>query len=154
MKGRSSKGSKTGVVRHRAKITAQGSRRVEATVAGGDVGLINAVAGTLRAGGKDAERMREVLAPLTSIEPVRTGTELVAFFRASLLVAEELTIGRDQSTGRWIDLEFWHSCSIKKWSAKRSNRAPASVVTSTRPTMVTATRPMGWPGTVVAGRGA
>ncbi len=57
MKGRSSKGSKTGVVRHRAKTAAQGSRRVEATVAGGDVGLIEAVAGTLRAAGKDAERL-------------------------------------------------------------------------------------------------
>ena len=28
----------------------------------------------------DAQRMREVLAPLTSIEPVRTGMEWVAFF--------------------------------------------------------------------------
>ena len=79
-------------------------------MAGGDVGLIMAVAGTLRAGGKDAQRqgypkVREVLAPLTSMEPVRTGKELVAFFRASPLVGEELTIDRDQSTGCWIDLE-------------------------------------------------
>ncbi len=42
---------------------------------------------------------------MTSIEPVRTGAELVAFFRTSPLVGEELMIERDQSTGRYLDLE-------------------------------------------------
>ena len=70
-----------------------------------DVGLIKAVSGALRAGGKDAQRVRAALASMTPIEPVRTGAELVAFFRTSPLVGEELMIERDQSTGRWVDLE-------------------------------------------------
>ena len=98
-------GSKTRVARHRAKTAAQGSRRIEVTVAARDAGLIKAAAGALRKGGKDAKRVREALASTTSIEPVRTGAELVAFFRASPLVGEELMIGRDQSTGRCVDLE-------------------------------------------------
>ena len=98
-------GSKTRVARHRTKIAAQGSRRVEVTVAAHDVGLIKAVAGVLRAEGKDAKKVRETLASMTSIEPVRTGAELVAFFRASPLVGEELMIERDQSSGRCADLE-------------------------------------------------
>ena len=98
-------GSKARVARHRTKIAAQGSRRVEVTVAAHDVGLIKAVAGLLRAEGKDAKKVRETLASMTSIEPVRTGAELVAFFRASPLVGEELMIERDQSSGRCADLE-------------------------------------------------
>ena len=70
-----------------------------------DAALIKAVGSALRAGGKDAERVRAALASITSIEPVRTGAELVAFFRASPLVGEELMIERDQSTGRCVDLE-------------------------------------------------
>ena len=98
-------GSKTRVARHRAKTAAQGSRRVEVTVAARDAGLIKAVAGALRAEDKDAEKVRETLASMTFIEPVRTGAELVAFLRASPLVGEELMIERDQSTGRCVDLE-------------------------------------------------
>ena len=41
--------------------------------------------------------MREALASMTSVEPARTGAELVAFFRASPLIGEELMIKRDQS---------------------------------------------------------
>ncbi len=37
----------------------------------------------------DAQRMREVLAPLTSIEPVRTGMEWVAFFSPPFSVRRE-----------------------------------------------------------------
>lgn len=98
-------GSKTRVARHRAKTAAQGSRRVEVTVAARDAGLIKAVGGALRAGGEDAERLREALTSTLSLEPVRTGAELVAFLRASPLVGEELQIERDQSTGRHVDLE-------------------------------------------------
>ncbi|MDE0436739.1 MAG: hypothetical protein OXH92_22310 [Bryobacterales bacterium] len=96
-------GSKTRVARHRAKTAAQGSRRVEVTVAARDAGLIKAVGVALRAGGEDAERVRKTLASMLSIEPVRTGAELVAFLRASPLVGEELMIERDQSTGRSVD---------------------------------------------------
>ncbi|MCY4585017.1 MAG: hypothetical protein OXB98_03165 [Bryobacterales bacterium] len=98
-------GSKTRVARHRAKTTAQGSRRVEVTVAARDAGLIKAVGGALRAGGKDAEKVREALTSMLSLEPVRTGSDLVAFLRASPLVGEELMIERDPSPGRHVDLE-------------------------------------------------
>lgn len=97
--------SKTRVARHRAKTAARGSQRVEVTVATDDAGLIKAVAGTLREGGKKAKRIREALASLTSIEPARSGADLVAFFRASPLIGQDLTIERDRSTGRWADLE-------------------------------------------------
>jgi len=98
-------GSKTRVARHRAKTAAQGSRRVEVTVAARDAGLIKAVSSALRAGGKDAERVRAALASMVPIEPAQTGAELVAFFRASPLVGEKLLIERYHSTGRSVDLE-------------------------------------------------
>ena len=98
-------GSKTRVARHRAQTAAQGSRRVEVTVAARDAGLIKAVGSALRAGGQDAERVRAALASMVPIEPVRTGIELVAFFRTSPLVGEELMIERDHSTGRYVNLE-------------------------------------------------
>ena len=93
------------VARHRTRTLATGSRRVEVTVAAGDAGLIRAVARALRAGGEDAERVRDALTSMTSLAPVKTGAELVAFLRASPLVGEELMIERDRSTGRVVDLE-------------------------------------------------
>ena len=70
-----------------------------------DAGLIRAVARTLRAGGEDANRVRDALTSMTSPAPVQTGAELVAFLRASPLVGEELVIERDRSTGRVVELE-------------------------------------------------
>ena len=100
-----SEGSTTRVARHRTRTLATGSRRVEVTVAACDAGLIRAVARTLRAGGEDAKRVRDALTSMTSLAPVRTGAELVAFLRASPLVGEGLMIERDRSTGRVVDLE-------------------------------------------------
>ena len=93
------------VARHRTRTLATGARRVEVTVAAHDAGLIRAVAKTLRAGGEDAKRVRDALTSMTSLPPVQTGAELVAFLRASPLVGEELMIERDRSTGRVVDLE-------------------------------------------------
>ena len=98
-------GAKQRVVRHRAKVAAQGARRVEVTVPAQDVGIVRAVAGALRTGGDEARRVRDALAALTVVEPVRTGVELLAFLQASPLVGEDLTIERDRTPGRVVDFE-------------------------------------------------
>ena len=98
-------GAAARVARHRVRTVATGSRRVEVTVAACDVGLIKAVARTLRAGGEDAKGVRDALTSMTSVTPVRTGAELVAFLRASPLVGDGLMVERDRSMGRVVDLE-------------------------------------------------
>ncbi len=97
--------TKQRVVRHRAKVAAQGARRVEVTVPAQDVGIVKAVAGALRTGGDEARRVRNALASLTAVEPARTGAELLAFLRASPLVGEDVTIERDRTPGRVVDFE-------------------------------------------------
>ena len=98
-------GSKPRVMRHRVRAAAEGLRRVEVAVPANDAGLVKAVGSALRAGGDDAERVREAFASMTAMEPARTGAELLAFLRASPLVGEDLTTERDRTTGRAIDLE-------------------------------------------------
>ena len=98
-------GSKTRVARHRVRAVVEGLRRVEVTVPADDSGLVKAVASVLRAGGDDATRVREAFASVTSMEPVRTGRDLVAFLRRSPLVGEDLAVERDRTTGRSVDLE-------------------------------------------------
>ena len=92
------------VSRHRRKIATGGARRVEVTVPLQDAALVKAIAGALRSGGEDAELIRRTLQPRLAAPRARTGTELVAFFRASPLTDAELTIERDHSTGRSADL--------------------------------------------------
>ena len=99
------KGSGARVARHRTKVAAAGSRRVEVTVPAQDAPLLKAVAGALRSGGPEADRLRETLKPMVSSKTARTGTELVAFFRNSPLANTELSFRRDRSAGRSIDFE-------------------------------------------------
>ena len=98
-------GAKQRLARHRAKLAAQGTRRVEVTVPAQDVGIVKAVAGALRTGGDEARWVRDALACLTLREPARTGAELLAFLRASPLVGEDLIIARDRTAGRVVDFE-------------------------------------------------
>ncbi len=98
-------GARQRLTRHRAKLAAQGTRRVEVTVPAQDVGMVKAVAGVLRTDGDEARWLRDVLACLTPREPARTGAELLAFLRASPLVGEDLIIKRDRSPGRGVDFE-------------------------------------------------
>ncbi len=98
-------GSGARVARHRAKAAATGSRRVEVTVPAHDAPLVKAIAGALRSGGPEAERVRETLGPMVSSKKARTGVELVAFFRASPLASADLTFERDRSSGRSTDFE-------------------------------------------------
>lgn len=92
------------VVRHRRKIATSGAKRVEVTVPSQDTLLVKAMAGALRLGGDDANRIRKSLQPLLSVPKAKTGKELIAFLRASPLVEAEVRIERDQSTGRYADL--------------------------------------------------
>ena len=97
-------GSKHRVIQYRARVSAQGLRRVEVTVPANDARLVKEVASVLRAGGDEAGMVREAFAAMTAIEPVRTGAELVAFLRASPLVGQDLAIERDQMMDRTADL--------------------------------------------------
>ena len=92
------------VVRHRKKVATGGAKRVEVTVPSHDAPLVKAIAGALRSGGDEAKRIRDSLQPMLSVPRAKTGSELVAFFRASPLVDAELQIERDPSTGRSADL--------------------------------------------------
>ncbi len=97
-------GSNRRVIRHRVRVSAEGLRRVEVTVPANDSQLVKALAGVLRAGGDEAMRVREAFMSMTATEPVRTGAELLVFLRTSPLVGEDLTIERDKTTGRTVDL--------------------------------------------------
>lgn len=93
------------VARHRKKVATSGAKRVEVTVPSRDAPLVKAIAGALRSGGDEAQRIRESLQPWLSVPRAKTGEELVAFFRASPLVGAELQIERDRSVGRVADLD-------------------------------------------------
>ena len=86
------------------RLIATGVRRMEVAVPAGDAPLLRRVAALLRAGGQRAEQLREQLAPAVGAVPARSGEELVAFFRASPLVGEDIRVERDRSPGRAVDL--------------------------------------------------
>ena len=92
------------VARHRTRVAASGSKRVEVTVPSCDAALVKAIAGALRSGGEDAKRIRDSLQPIVSSSKAKTGSELVAFFRRSPLVGADLQVERDESTGRSAEL--------------------------------------------------
>lgn len=96
--------SQARVARHRTKVAAEGSKRVEVTVPSRDAKLVKAIAGALRSGGTDAKRIRDSIQPMLSGSKARTGSELVAFLRKSPLAGADLEIERDTSTGRSADL--------------------------------------------------
>ena len=97
--------AKARVARHRIKAAAAGTARVEVSVPSQDVGLVKAVAGTLRRGGATAADLRETLVHTLSPPPAKTGAELVAFLRASPLRDADFAVERDRSPGRPVDLE-------------------------------------------------
>ena len=97
--------AKQRVARHRIKAAAAGTARVEVSVPAEDVGLVKAVAGTLRRGGTAAAELRETLAPALSPPRAKTGAELVAFLQVSPLRDADFAVERDRSPGRPVDLE-------------------------------------------------
>ena len=93
------KGLAERVGRYRRKLARTGVKRVEVAVPARDAGLIRRIAEVLRADDADAERLRGALAALIT-PPADTAAELLAFFRASPFVGENVEIERDKSTGR------------------------------------------------------
>lgn len=85
---------------HRKRIATSGDRRVEVTVPARDAPLVEATASALRSDGEEAEFIRRSLQPVLATPRARTGSELVAFLRASALSEAELSIERDRTTGR------------------------------------------------------
>lgn len=77
---------------------------MEVAVPAGDATLLRQVAAVLRAGGQAAEQLRAQLTPGMGIAPARTGEELVAFFRASPFVGEDVDVERDRSSSRAVEL--------------------------------------------------
>src|SRR3954451_17436390 len=92
------------VRQHRGRLVGSGLRRMEVAVPTADAPLLRRIAALLRAGGQPAERLREQLAPAVGTSLARGGEELVAFSRASPLVGEEISVERDRSPGRAVDL--------------------------------------------------
>lgn len=92
------------VRQHRDRLAATGIRRMEVAVPAGDALLLRRMAALLRAGGQPAEQLREQLAPTVGAVPAGKGEDLVAFFRASPLVGEDIRTDRDRSPGRAVDL--------------------------------------------------
>ena len=102
-RSKSTNRTKARVARHRTRVAAKGSKRVEVTVPSRDASLVKAIAGVLRSGGKEAKRIRDSLQPIVSSPKAKTGLELVAFFRKSPLVGANLQVERDNSAGRTAD---------------------------------------------------
>jgi len=69
-----------------------------------DAPMPEEVAEESRAGGEQAERSRKTLQPMLSLPRAKTGRELVAVLRSSPFVGVDLSIERDRSTGRLVDL--------------------------------------------------
>lgn len=92
------------VQRHRGRLAATGLRRLEVAVPVDDAPLLRRVAAVLRAGGQRAEQLKRQLTPAVGTAPARNGEEVVAFFRASPFVGEDIQIERDRSPGRPVDL--------------------------------------------------
>ena len=97
--------AKARVGRYRIKAAAAGIARVEVSVPSEDVGLVKAVAGTLRRGGTAANELRKTLAPTMPPPRAKTGAELVAFLQASPLRDADFIVERDRSPGRPVELE-------------------------------------------------
>jgi len=97
--------AKSRVVKHRARVTASGSKRVEVTVPSNDAVLVKSLAGALRSGGQNARLIRESLQPFIATAKAQTGAELVEFLRKSPLVDADLQIERDTSMGRTADFQ-------------------------------------------------
>lgn len=89
---------------HRIRLAASGLRRMEVAVPAKDAPLLRRLAALLCAGGLRAEQLREQLSPAVGTTRARDGEELVAFFRASPLVGEDIRTERDRSPGRAVHL--------------------------------------------------
>ena len=83
-----------------------------------DVELIRRLAIRLRAGGEQVERLRASVSAVLGFQPAQTGDELLAFFRSSPLVGEDLSFERDRSSGRPVAL-----CAIEGFCSTPTSSA-------------------------------
>lgn len=88
------------VQRHRVRSERSGRTRVEVSVPSEDAELIRTLAERLRAGKTEAASVRAAFATLGTRRRARNGKQLLAFFRASPLVGEDLLVERDSGLGR------------------------------------------------------
>lgn len=93
------------VASHRRNLRRDGIKRVEVRVTAADAKLVREVANMLCQGGADADWLRQQLAARRAPRAITTGKELLAFFRASPLVGEDIFGERDKDPGRPIDFE-------------------------------------------------
>ena len=98
--------------RYRTAQAHRGLRRIELSVPAPDAPVLQEIAAALRAGGEQAEQVREKIrdaAPphteQTEAMTGRTGKDLIAFFRVPALLGVELDLERDMSEGRTIVFE-------------------------------------------------
>ena len=103
------------VSRHRKRIATSGDRRVEVTVPSRGASLVKAIADALRSNGEEAELIRRSLQPVLATPRARTGSELVAFLRASALTEAELSAERDRTTDRSAELGWWPFSWTRTW---------------------------------------
>jgi hypothetical protein len=89
---------------HRCRLRTRGMRQIDVIVPEVDAMLLRRVAAVLRDGGEAAERLRRAVEQAGPNRPAASGAELVAFFRSSPLLGEDLTDERDRSSGRPLDL--------------------------------------------------
>ncbi len=82
---------------HREKAQRQGMLRVEVTVPRNDAPFIRRAAETLRGGGEEAKKLRQKMTEISSLTPIRTGADLMAFFQKSPAADYDLFLERDKS---------------------------------------------------------
>lgn len=87
---------------HRGPLATTDIRHVTLAVPVNDAPMLRRIAAVLRAGGQQAEQLRAQMAPGAAVVPAQDGEALLAFFRASPLVGEDLRIERHRAPGRHL----------------------------------------------------
>jgi hypothetical protein len=92
------------VAKSRTASSRRGFRRIEVTVPNADATLIRHLAMVLRHGGSVAETTKSYLQQSLNAGGMQTGADLVDFFSQSPLVGLDLSVEREETTGREVDL--------------------------------------------------
>jgi hypothetical protein len=104
MRKRKSSGAALRVKGHRRRQAAAGMKRVEVVVPAEDVEVIRALATMLRAGSREADRVRARLRRMAPVAKHGTGADIVAMFQNSPFAALGIEIPHDETITKPIDL--------------------------------------------------